>query len=185
MWWIKIFNPPWVSDLGWSQNFLQEISRSIAENFDLPEVNIWKVWSNPPLMHILYVCFLLINFHYIFLRRSCLIGNMGITTWFMSEYFSWELYEICVKICQILPKITLNSVKNFKNEWNSLENCMKFSLELYEISLRMSEIFFKTERIGSVWLGTHPVWRSAHSAQPGSISHFSVWLDLASVCKAP
>ncbi len=74
-----------------------------------------NLYPNPLLIHILYVCFQLINFHHIFLRRSHPIGNMGITTQFMSEYFSWELCKTRVKIRQFLLKIASNFVKNCLN----------------------------------------------------------------------
>ncbi len=42
-----------------------------------------KLCPNPPLIHVLYFHFLLIDFHNIFLCRSSPIGNTGIMMQFM------------------------------------------------------------------------------------------------------
>ncbi len=93
------------------------------------------LYPNPPLIHILYVCFPLIDVHYIFLRRFRPIGNTRITMQFMQEYFSWELCETRIKICQILLKMLSNSVRN----------CVKFFFKWVKFSRKMFEIFWKTE----------------------------------------
>ncbi len=46
----------------------------------------------------------------------------------------------------------------------------------------MSEIFFKTEKIGSA---RRSVWKSTRSAQPGSVSHLPVWLCSACSVQNP